>query len=125
VPFDGTEERASTLLSRLQAVNPKALSIDLPGLDMMGPFGYAPPIPGQTNCSQIFARLRGVFCRSCGKPIRMSHSFIKREITIKQDAREPATNLFLRVFLARCRTCHVEAKTDGPTGGQAMSAGTT
>jgi hypothetical protein len=55
----------------------------------------------------IHANFRGVSCRYCGKPIRLSESFIKRATAIKQD--EPENELRSRVFPARCRQCHWEA----------------
>ena len=52
---------------------------------------------------------RGVYCRFCGKPIRLSASFIKRETAIKKDEQDSIQELSSRVFPARCRTCHEEA----------------
>jgi hypothetical protein len=49
---------------------------------------------------------RGVSCRNCGKPIRLSASLLSR-----QDLIEPlGTNadLVTKVFPARCRRCHKE-----------------
>jgi hypothetical protein len=47
---------------------------------------------------------RGVSCRRCGKPIRLSASFLKREDAIKQDESGRKS----KVFSARCRRCHAE-----------------
>jgi hypothetical protein len=55
----------------------------------------------------IHANFRGVSCRHCGKPIRLSESFIKRATGITQD--EAEKGLRSRVFPARCRRCHGEA----------------
>jgi hypothetical protein len=53
--------------------------------------------------------LRGVYCRFCGKAIRLSASFIKRETAIRQDEQNPLQELSSRVFPARCRNCREEA----------------
>ena len=54
-------------------------------------------------------KLRCVYCRSCGKAIRLSASFIKREIAIKQNEQTSIQEFSSRVFPARCRSCHEEA----------------
>jgi hypothetical protein len=48
---------------------------------------------------------RGVACRYCGKPLRLSASLLKR--TTPDDANEPG-GLASKVFSARCRRCHSE-----------------
>lgn len=55
------------------------------------------------------SRLRGVYCRFCGKPVRLSDSLLKRETAIKQKEQSPNEELRSRVFPARCRSCHEEA----------------
>jgi len=52
-------------------------------------------------------KFRGVSCRRCGKPIRLSASLLKREAALK--GAEPSQDLSSRVFPARCRRCHAEA----------------
>jgi hypothetical protein len=57
------------------------------------------------NAPMVF---RGVTCRYCAKPIRLTSPFIKREMTIKHnDAR--LQELSSRVFAKRCRNCLKEA----------------
>ena len=51
---------------------------------------------------------RGVSCRFCAKPIRLTTPFIKREMSIKHDE-EKAQELSSRVFIKRCRSCRKEA----------------
>jgi hypothetical protein len=53
--------------------------------------------------------LRGVYCRFCGKAIRLSASFIKRETAIRQNEQNSLQELSSRVFPARCRNCREEA----------------
>jgi hypothetical protein len=48
---------------------------------------------------------RGVACRYCGKPIRLSASLLKR--ATPDDANEQG-GLASKVFSARCRRCHNE-----------------
>lgn len=55
------------------------------------------------------AKCRGIYCRYCGKPIRLSASFIKRERAIKQNEPSFTQELSSSVFSARCRGCHEEA----------------
>jgi hypothetical protein len=52
---------------------------------------------------------RGVSCLHCGKPVRLSASFIRRETAIKQNEQSLNQELCSRVFPARCRACHAEA----------------
>jgi thymidine kinase len=53
--------------------------------------------------------VRGVYCRFCAKPIRLSASFIKRERAIERNEQASILELSSRVFAARCRSCHEEA----------------
>lgn len=53
--------------------------------------------------------LRGVYCRFCGKPIRLPASFIKKEAAIKHNERNSTQESSSRVFAVRCRSCHEEA----------------
>jgi hypothetical protein len=55
----------------------------------------------------IHTEILGVSCKFCGKPIRLSKSFLKRKAAINWDA--GAQELTTRVFSARCRCCHHEA----------------
>jgi hypothetical protein len=57
----------------------------------------------------IQVRNRGVSCRHCGKPIRLSASLLRRESELKKD--EPPANqqLQTKVFPMRCHACHAEA----------------
>ena len=57
--------------------------------------------------AQSHARSRGVICNSCGKPIPLSASFLKRELTIKNETN--LADLASKVFPLRCRACRVEA----------------
>ena len=50
---------------------------------------------------------RGVSCKRCGKPIRLSASFLKREEAVRQD--ESRQKLSSKVFSARCRRCPMES----------------
>jgi len=54
------------------------------------------------------ARNRGVSCRHCGKPIRLSASLLQRETTLKKDDPHPDQQMQTKVFPARCRACHAE-----------------
>lgn len=58
------------------------------------------------NAARVHADFRGVSCRYCGKPVRMSASFISRETAIKLGE---TRGLSSRVFPARCRCCQAEA----------------
>jgi hypothetical protein len=49
--------------------------------------------------------VRGVYCRNCGKPLRLSPSLIQREATIRLSLPEAMPELKSRVFSARCREC--------------------
>jgi len=59
------------------------------------------------NATAIQTEFRGVSCRRCGKPIRLSASLLKREAALR--SAESGQELSSRVFLARCRRCHAEA----------------
>jgi len=59
------------------------------------------------HATAIQTEFRGVSCRRCGKPIRLSASLLKREAALK--GAEPSQELSSRVFPARCRRCHAEA----------------
>jgi hypothetical protein len=60
------------------------------------------------NVANVPMVFRGVTCRYCAKPIRLTSPFIKREMTIKHnDAR--LQELSSRVFAKRCRNCLKEA----------------
>jgi cytochrome c5 len=56
----------------------------------------------------IQVRNRGVSCRHCGKPIRLSASLLKRETELKKDQPDADQQLQTKVFPARCRVCHAE-----------------
>jgi len=61
----------------------------------------------QTAATQAKPR-RGLICRHCGKQIRLSATFLKRERNIAiAPTVDPA--LYSRVLPARCRHCHREA----------------
>ena len=59
------------------------------------------------HATAIQAEFRGVSCRRCGKPIRLSASLLKREAALR--SAEASQELSSRVFPARCRRCHAEA----------------
>ena len=60
------------------------------------------------NVAHVSTVFRGVTCRYCAKPIRLTSPFIKREMSIKlNDAR--VQDLSSRVFVKRCRHCLKEA----------------
>jgi hypothetical protein len=62
------------------------------------------------QAAAIQSRFRGVSCLHCGKPVRLSASFVKREAAIKQDEKTMSQDcLCSKVFPARCRVCHAEA----------------
>jgi len=56
------------------------------------------------NAAQFPMVFRGVTCRYCAKPIRLTSPFIKREMTIKHDDVR-VQELSSRVFAKRCRNC--------------------
>jgi cytochrome c5 len=57
----------------------------------------------------IQVRNRGVSCRHCGKPIRLSASLVRRETELKTNQPASDQQLQTKVFPARCRACHGEA----------------
>jgi hypothetical protein len=57
--------------------------------------------------AHVHAVFRGVVCRYCEKPIRLTSPFIKREMAIKHDDTK-MEHLRSRVFLKRCRNCPQE-----------------
>lgn len=52
---------------------------------------------------------RGVSCRYCGKPIRLSTAMAKRQAAIKSTETTQNPDLVTKVFQARCRRCHKES----------------
>jgi cytochrome c5 len=50
-----------------------------------------------------------VYCRFCGKAIRLSTTFITREAANKQSEQTSAQELGSRLFSASCQSCHEEA----------------
>jgi len=60
------------------------------------------------NVAHVHTVFRGVPCRYCAKPIRLTSPFIKRELSIKQDEAGDQ-QLSSRVFAKRCRDCLKEA----------------
>jgi len=52
---------------------------------------------------------RGIYCKHCGKPVRLSHSLLRREEAIKQNESAIHQDLQSRVFPARCKKCHGES----------------
>jgi hypothetical protein len=57
----------------------------------------------------IQIRNRGVSCRNCGRPIRLSAALLQRETELKKEQPPADQQLQTKVFPARCRACHVEA----------------
>jgi len=60
------------------------------------------------NVAHVPMVFRGLICRYCAKPIRLTSPFIKREMAIKHDD-ERVQELSSRVFAKRCRNCLKEA----------------
>jgi len=60
------------------------------------------------NVARVPMVFRGVTCRYCGKPIRLTSPFIKREMSIMHDDAR-VQELSSRVFAKRCRNCLKEA----------------
>ncbi len=54
-------------------------------------------------------KFRGVACRHCGRPIRLSSSILRREIVFHQNETDSALQWRSRVFSHRCRICGEEA----------------
>lgn len=61
------------------------------------------------HAAAIHASFRGVSCRFCEKPIRLSESFIVRQTAIRRGDGTSNEELYSKVFTARCRSCHGEA----------------
>jgi hypothetical protein len=51
---------------------------------------------------------RGVACRHCGKPVRLSNSLLRREADLNCGDTDSGQHLHTRVFPSRCRACHQE-----------------
>jgi hypothetical protein len=73
-------------------------------------------LPGQVfvwelamQAASVHESFRGVSCRYCGKPVRLSATFLKRESKIKETEPSSTQELHSKVFPARCRRCHGEA----------------
>ena len=60
------------------------------------------------NVAHVHTVFRGVPCRYCSKPIRLTSPFIQREVSIKNDDAR-VQELSSRVFAKRCRSCLKEA----------------
>ena len=60
------------------------------------------------NVAPVPMVFRGVTCRYCSKPIRLTSPFIKREMMIRHDDVR-VQELSSRVFAKRCRNCLKEA----------------
>ena len=54
-------------------------------------------------------KFRGVPCRSCGRPIRLPASILRREAQFNQSQPEPDLQWCSKVFSFRCKVCGVEA----------------
>lgn len=52
---------------------------------------------------------RGVYCRHCGRPIRLSASILKRESFMNQSQPNSTEHWRSRVFPHRCRMCGAES----------------
>jgi hypothetical protein len=63
------------------------------------------------NVAHVHPVFRGVVCKYCDRPIRLTSPFIKREMAIKNDATK-IEQLRSRVFLKRCRNCLKEGLYD-------------
>ena len=59
------------------------------------------------HATAIQTEFRGVSCRRCGKPIRLSASLLNREAALR--SAKSGQELSSRVFPARCRRCYAEA----------------
>jgi thymidine kinase len=57
----------------------------------------------------IRCSLPHVYCRFCGKAIRLSRTFITTKVANKQNEQASVQELGSRLFPARCRSCHEEA----------------
>ena len=56
------------------------------------------------NVAYVYAVFRGVVCRYCDRPIRLTSPFIKQEMAIQHDHTK-IEKLRSSVFLKRCRNC--------------------
>lgn len=90
-----------------------------------GPFYIPRRLLGATNAYQTSTKsffatrahhgkdirrsLPRVYCRFCGKAIRLSRAFIARKAANKPNEQVSVLELSSRLFLARCRSCHEEA----------------
>jgi hypothetical protein len=63
----------------------------------------------QYGGSDIRYSLPRVYCRFCGKAIRLSRTFITREVANKENEQTSVRELSSRLFSARCQSCHEEA----------------
>ena len=63
------------------------------------------------NVAHVHSVFRGVVCKYCGRPVRLTSPFIKREMAIKNDDSK-TEQLRSRVFLKRCRNCLKESLYD-------------
>lgn len=57
----------------------------------------------------VHTEFRGVICRYCDKPIKLSKSLVERQTAIKLSEENSTHELHSRVFAMRCRSCHGEA----------------
>ena len=60
------------------------------------------------NVAHVHAVFRGVVCKYCNRPIRLTSPFIEREMAIKHDDTK-MDQLRSRVFLKRCTNCLKES----------------
>jgi len=56
------------------------------------------------NAAHVPMVFRGITCRYCAKPIRLTSPFIKREMSIAHDDAR-VQELSSRVFTKRCKNC--------------------
>jgi hypothetical protein len=61
------------------------------------------------HAALVRSEFRGVTCRYCDKPIKLSESFIVRQTSIRRGDDSSRQQLYSRVFAVRCRSCHGEA----------------
>jgi hypothetical protein len=50
-------------------------------------------------------KVRGIYCRHCGKPLRLPDSILKRESFLKDSESSSDDHWCSRVFSHRCRIC--------------------
>jgi hypothetical protein len=60
------------------------------------------------SVAHVHVVFRGITCRYCAQPIRLTSPFIKREMSIRHDDSR-VQELNSRVFAKRCRNCLKEA----------------